>query len=98
MAEHGPRILPTPTFLTLPSELRLQIYFEVFTDSKFRVPSSNQHQNRVISSKNSNTNSFSSAAKPTLKQDDRYRDGRTRILHLELDSINEEAMATAPMA
>lgn len=38
MAERGPLVAPATTFFTLPVELRLQIYRQVFTGSKIRLP------------------------------------------------------------
>lgn len=46
MAESNPHTFMTPTFLTLPIELRLQIYSQVFADSRIRLPLSPEHDRR----------------------------------------------------
>ncbi|KAF7509217.1 hypothetical protein GJ744_008277 [Endocarpon pusillum] len=43
MVESNPHIYITPTFLALPIELRLQIYSQVFADSRIRLPLSPDH-------------------------------------------------------
>ena len=46
MAEPNPYTSITPTFLTLPIELRLQIYSQVFAGSRIRLPLSPDHNRK----------------------------------------------------